>query len=135
MVLKDGGVSLVFMAMQFVVNDIFRGLRELFNLPWVMAGDFNEVFFLSEKEGGSDRFLPSMIRSRETIENCQLVDLRYDGPKLTWDNGQDDEDNIRERLDRMLGSEYWISLYPNFTIQVLNFYGSGHRALWLELVW
>ncbi|GMN59414.1 hypothetical protein TIFTF001_028508 [Ficus carica] len=109
-IMADGGASLVFMAIQFVVNDIFQ------------------------KEGESDLFQPSMIRFIETVENCQLVDLQCDGPKLTWDNSLDDEDNIRERLDRMLGSEDLISLYLNFSIQVLNFYDSDHRALWLELV-
>lgn len=32
--------------------ELIRRLRGMFSLPWLIAGDFNEIFYLSEREGG-----------------------------------------------------------------------------------
>ena len=33
--------------------EMLRTLKGLFNLPWLCSGDFNEILFSCEKEGGS----------------------------------------------------------------------------------
>lgn len=32
--------------------ELIRRLRGMFSVPWLIAGDFNEIFHLSEREGG-----------------------------------------------------------------------------------
>lgn len=63
-------------------------MNSLFSLPWLVAEDFNEIFFLSEKEGGYDRVYPSMVEFRETVEESELINLGFISPSLTWNNFQ-----------------------------------------------
>ena len=110
-------------------------MKSLFSLRWLVAGDFNETFFLSEKEGRCDRVYPSMVEFRETVEECELIDLGFTDPSLTWNSFQVEDDNIQRRLDRVLFEDNaWRTLYPDFRVSHLDFYGSYHRAVVVELV-
>jgi hypothetical protein len=40
--------------------DTLRDLNNSSKLPWVVMGDFNEILFLHEKEGGNQRHQPYM---------------------------------------------------------------------------
>lgn len=53
----------------------------------------------------------SMAHFRDVVAECELVDLGYSGPPLTWNNGRDAEDGIQERLDRFLVNEGWKQLF------------------------
>jgi hypothetical protein len=55
-------------------------LRELYNglnLPWVVIGDFNEILFSNEKEGGNPRPLNFMQAFRDALADCNFDDLGY----------------------------------------------------------
>lgn len=72
-------------------------------LPWLCAGDFNEILFHHEKEGGVTRSQACLDRFKEALELCGLEDLGFVGDVFTWRNKQyrgGGEDYIRERLDR-----------------------------------
>lgn len=70
-------------------------------IPWLCAGDLNEIMFSHEKEGGRPRSELCMGRFRETLSHCQLSDLGYEGDVFTWwNNNHVAENYIRERLDR-----------------------------------
>ena len=45
--------------------------------PWLCAGDFNEVLFSHEKEGGTPRSQRCMDNFRETLEACILWGCLY----------------------------------------------------------
>lgn len=51
-------------------------LNRRFNLPWLMAGDFNEIVRNSEKKGGNNRSLAQMQRFREALHAYGFMDLR-----------------------------------------------------------
>lgn len=108
-------------------------LNDLFSLHWLVMGDFNEILFFSKKEGGSDRAYYSMTLFRETIEQASLQDLGFEGPLLTWDNGHEEIDPIKERIDCALGCDAWIDRFSEYGVSNLGFYGSDHRAVCLEL--
>jgi hypothetical protein len=86
-------------------------LRTLFvcnNLmPWFLVGDFNEILFDSEKEGGLLRPQRYMQNFRDALEDCQLQDMAYIGDRFTWRRR-----SIRERLDRSICNREWNLLFP-----------------------
>lgn len=70
--------------------ELLRRLRGLFTLPWLVAGDFNEILHLSERKGGVERVHSSLHGFRNAIDDdCELVDLGFQGAPLTWNNHQD----------------------------------------------
>jgi hypothetical protein len=94
-------------------------LRDLFSqhetnpMPWLCAGDFNEILFHHEKEGGVPRSQACLDRFKEALEDCELHDLGFSGDVFTWRNKQFREDDyIRERLDRAVANEMWRECYP-----------------------
>ena len=80
------------------------------NKPWLVLGDFNEVINQSEKLGGRP---VSRMRSdlfATTMDNCELVDLGFSGPKFTWSNKRK-LNPIMERLDRGWANSDWIQSF------------------------
>jgi hypothetical protein len=45
--------------------------------PWLCVGDFNEILFSHEKQGGRDRSQIYMDWFREALEFCKLRDLGF----------------------------------------------------------
>ena len=52
--------------------DTLRSLKDKFNLSWLCCGDFNEILFNYEKEGGPPRAERSMEKFRQALEDCDL---------------------------------------------------------------
>lgn len=52
--------------------------------PWLCMGDFNEILFQHEKQGGVARAQHCMDKFREALEDCGLDDLGYMGDTFTW---------------------------------------------------
>ena len=108
-------------------------LKNSSSLPWLVIGDFNEIIGLSEKEGGHTRPKRQMELFLEVINFCALKDLGYVGPKFTWLFQQRDGFQIRERLDRALGSSDWLVLFPRASLHHLSSLISDHSPLSLHL--
>lgn len=63
-------------------------IRQKWNNPWLIMGDFNVVRFPSERLG-CRRFSSSMRDFSDFIENSHLLDLPLSGGTYTWSNGSD----------------------------------------------
>ncbi|KAA3466354.1 reverse transcriptase [Gossypium australe] len=111
------------------VWDLLKGLSHGNYYPWLVAGDFNEILFGNEKKGGGVRDQGRMDVFRDTLEECQLIDIGYSGTWFTWERGNLPETNIRERLDRGVANEEWISLFPMGHVQHLPYSMSDHCPL------
>jgi hypothetical protein len=75
--------------------DLLNLLGSKSDLPWLCAGDFNEVLRAEEHFGGQGRTEQQMEGFRDAVQNCSLTDLGYIGLPYTWDNRQQDGDNVK----------------------------------------
>jgi hypothetical protein len=57
--------------------------------PWFCLGDFNEIFSLDEKYGGSGCQRELMENFQRTLDECGLSELGYQGPNFTWNNSKE----------------------------------------------
>ena len=48
-------------------------------IPWLCLGDFNDILYNYEKEGGNIRAVRKIKRFKMMIENCRLNDLGFKG--------------------------------------------------------
>jgi exonuclease III len=52
--------------------DCLRSLSAMINLPWMMLGDFNEILYGAEKDGGNQRPQRCMQAFRDALSFCNL---------------------------------------------------------------
>ena len=73
-------------------------------MPWLMAGDFNELLSVNDKFGGRP-FIPSRASTfKDCLDFCNIADLSFQGSSFTWINKNDVSSLIQERLDRFFGN-------------------------------
>ncbi|KAL8470043.1 hypothetical protein ACS0TY_032782 [Phlomoides rotata] len=98
-------------------------------LPWLCLGDFNEILFQYEKQGGSIRRESRMEDFQNCLERNSLIDLGAGGDLFTWSNMQAGRANIRERLDRCLANSMWMDQFPGYKISNLLRVLSDHTPI------
>nr|XP_051219355.1 uncharacterized protein LOC127336565 [Lolium perenne] len=109
---------------------LMRTLRHQNNKPWLCGGDFNEILHPWEKEGGVPRPQACMDRFKETLELCELDDLRFVGDAFTWRNNNHDANKyIRERLDRAVATQSWRDRFPGYKVVNGDPRHSDHRPI------
>ncbi|XP_042953504.1 uncharacterized protein LOC122290052 [Carya illinoinensis] len=99
---------------------------------WGVIGDFNEILYSDEKEGGNPRSEYLMRQFKEVMEEGSLCDLGWAGNKFTWSNCHEDESFTKERLDRAIANVDWKSLYPVHTVETLPAICSDHSPILLD---
>lgn len=80
-------------------------LKNYFQVPWCLGGDFNEVKSNGERVGclRNDR---GMRDFNDFINAMEAHDLPMAGRRFTWTNFQDN--GAQSRLDRFLLSQGWL---------------------------
>ena len=111
---------------------LIRDLHRRSPLPWVCAGDFNEILWSHEKLGLGARPEGVMKEFRDALDECGLMDLGYVGDKFTW-RGKRAGGMVLERLDRAVADNGWFALYPSTKVQHLRTHSSDHKAILIKL--
>jgi hypothetical protein len=65
---------------------LLRFLRAQSFIPWMCAGDFNEVLVGEEQFGKNDREAWQMDAFQDVVADCGLNNLGFQGLPYTWDN-------------------------------------------------
>ncbi|CAL9004798.1 unnamed protein product [Prunus brigantina] len=116
-------------------DSFWRKMNELrgdTGLPWLCAGDFNEILWSFEKSGGRDASVYQSRFLRQFMDNAGLIDLGFQGQKFTWRNNRFDGGLIQERLDRGLVSHGWQDLWPNTIALHCPSLGSDHCPVLID---
>lgn len=108
-------------------------IPDLLNMPWVMAGEFNESPIDSDKLGGRPVSILRSLEFKDCLDKCFMVDLGFSGPRFTWNNKRDVGVLIQERIDRFFVNPGWCSLYPDARVSHLTRCHSDHCPVLLEL--
>jgi hypothetical protein len=74
---------------------LFRRLRRMSDLPWLVMGDLNEILADNEKVGRRHRNPQYMQAFRDVIDECKLRDIGFLGPKFTWCNRRHGRERVR----------------------------------------
>lgn len=94
--------------------------------PWLSVGDYNEIMDLTEKWGNAGRREGQMEKFHDTLEECQLSDLGFIGPKFTWSNTKEDGGFTKERLDCAIANHEWYGMFQEVDVHILAARSSNH---------
>ncbi|KAL6191285.1 hypothetical protein ACLB2K_037676 [Fragaria x ananassa] len=100
--------------------------------PWLLGGDFNEILWAMEKEGGQIRAEKQMDGFREALNVCDLKDLYFTGPCFTWRGNRHGEE-IKERLDRFVVNRTWLQMFPASKVTHLLPSESDHLPILIQI--
>lgn len=100
--------------------------------PWMVIGDFNEICWQHEKDGGSGWNTARRRFLIEFMQTCNLVDLGFKGQGFTWERFCGDELIIRERLDRAIVNPEWLENWQNTCVIHCAMVGSDHCPILLD---
>ncbi|XP_040987679.1 uncharacterized protein LOC121235397 [Juglans microcarpa x Juglans regia] len=92
--------------------DLIRSLKLPQDQGWLLIGDFNEVLSNHEKSGGRESSDRQMQAFQAVVDECELMDLGFQGNPFTWCNNRETDQCISERLDRCLASLKWKAFFP-----------------------
>ena len=112
---------------------ILKNLNRNFSLPWLCAGDFNEILRSHEKKGGRARPEVQMRDFYETLDECGFSNLGFIGKKFTLCKRLTGGVTVWERLDRAIANYEWISLFPGYSVAHLNTVFSDHKPLSIHM--
>ncbi|KAL4347289.1 hypothetical protein GQ457_17G007720 [Hibiscus cannabinus] len=93
---------------------LFDRLRQASSLPWLIGGDFNELLFHSEKEGGRRNPRALIDNFRECLHRNDLFDCKPSSGWFTFTYNNGSHGTIRERLDCFVASPDWLSRHSLF---------------------
>ena len=108
-------------------------VAHLYNLPWLMLGDFNEVLYGEDKFVGNQVNLNIALEFKGCLDECNMLDLGFVGPKFTWTNHRPIFNLILERIDRCFANPVWRLLYPEVIVAHLPRTFSDHYPVLIEL--
>ncbi|GLT37318.1 hypothetical protein SLA2020_116430 [Shorea laevis] len=113
---------------------LWNELREVskhFSGPWLVIGDFNDVVDQTEKFGGALINQYRVQNYTDCMSDCNLMDIGYSGGRFTWVNIKENNQIIRERIDRAWANPDRRLQFPNTILSHLPRISSDHNLLLL----
>ena len=101
-------------------------------MPWIIAGDFNEVFAEGDKFGGRSVCSNKSLLFKEVLDCCNMIDMGFVGPRFTWTNKQNVNALVQERIDRFFVNPKWYGAHPDARVTHLTRCVFDHCLVLLE---
>lgn len=83
------------------------------NDPWICLGDFNVSLNVNERHSKAAPNLYDIEDFSNCLCSAGLTDIPFTGPLYTWSNNQFRNDRVWAKLDRVLGNDTLLQVYPN----------------------
>nr|WMB96902.1 reverse transcriptase [Solanum melongena]WMB97092.1 reverse transcriptase [Solanum aethiopicum] len=97
--------------------------------PWIVMGDFNDLALSSERKGGSGSCLDRIMKFRERMGDCDLMDPGCIGGVFTFIRRVHGRVILQERLDRLLWNEEAVLAFPEGKVFTLPRFCSDHNPI------
>lgn len=98
----------------------------LHSLPWVVAGDFNEILLNEDN-------VNKVLKFQDCLNDCGMIDLGFIGPKYTWSDHCLLTQLIQKRIDKVFANTKWNVLYLDAQVKHLERTHSDHSPIILSL--
>ncbi|KAI9112959.1 hypothetical protein K1719_016073 [Acacia pycnantha] len=137
-----GGDNMLFTAVYASLNEhrrhkLWEDLQEISDetfVPWLIAGDFNEIKSPLEQKGGGGINEMRCRRFNNWIQDCNLLDLEASGPFFTWKGPKwAGLERVFKRLDRCLCNTYWQEMFGATEVRTVSRLGSDHHPIVVRL--
>lgn len=102
------------------------------SVPWLCAGDFNEVLDANEQFGGVQRPERQMDGFRDAVSACGFFNLGFTGLPYTWDNRQSGIRKNKVRLDRAFANASFAGMLKEIKVYHEQTTKSDHCCLVIE---
>ena len=112
---------------------LLRHLKSLVSMPWLCAGDFNEILDQSEKVGGRRRPNFLMENFKSALEFYGLHEVECRGPRCTWNNGREGINFTMEKLDSVVANHAWLTQHPKAEISIEGATFSDHLSILINM--
>ncbi|KAL9679866.1 hypothetical protein QQ045_017737 [Rhodiola kirilowii] len=73
-----------------------------------------------------------MHHFRDAVEDCGLSDLRCEGYQYSFSNRRKGVDEVQAKLDRVLITQDWRSLFPQATAKYVVAFSSDHQVIFID---
>uniref|UniRef100_A0A803P119 Uncharacterized protein n=1 Tax=Cannabis sativa TaxID=3483 RepID=A0A803P119_CANSA len=97
--------------------------------PWMVVGDFNEIFSNDLKVGGTLRDNALINAFHNAVNKGHLTRLDHNDDIYTWTNKSEGAAHMKECLDHCFINSHWQQAFPYISLHHLDYYSSDHRAL------
>ncbi|XP_031095115.1 uncharacterized protein LOC115999403 [Ipomoea triloba] len=111
--------------------NFLRNLAGLSSIPWVVMGDFNDLLHQHEKRGRAPHLDWLLTGFQEAVADCGLVDFPFSGHQFTWERSRGSAAMVEEKLDRILVTDTWLTLFDGATATSVSCPYSDHLPLLL----
>lgn len=112
---------------------LLQNLATMSTRPWVCMGDFNDILANHEKKGGRRQPNALIQGFRNAVMAAGLCDFPMSGYKFTWETGRGSDRWVEEKLDRVLTSPSFNSLFSHARAASLEASSSDHLPILLEI--
>ncbi|KAJ8438736.1 hypothetical protein Cgig2_013782 [Carnegiea gigantea] len=113
-------------------GEMIADLKTHMDLPWLVGGDLNEIFYHSEKAGRPPRAQTHIDAFRDACLDNDLHDLGFSGCEFTWCNKREGAEVVEGCLDRFCPSTEWSIQFPGAQVQHMDSYISDHPPILLR---
>lgn len=109
--------------------ELLRRIKPMCSLPWLIGGDFNEIFYNQEKLGSNIKNPNALKEFNQILSHCGLKDMGFEGYKHTWCNNRSGHHRVEETLDRAYCNSQWNSMFNFSRVQNLSTSGSNNSPV------